>query len=361
VPQEMTSLQRVKAVLSGAPADRVPVCLLSFQNAAHLAGYGIDEYCLDGDKMAAAQLAYWEVFQHDIIDIENGVAAMAEAVGCEVAYTRDAPPWVTRPAISSLAEVDSLPDVDPLRSPGLSALLRATQIVAGALGDRVCVRGESDQGPFNLAAEILGMERFLLALTEPEQAAGLHRLLSYAAAQVEKLARAQIAAGSHFTLIGESTAGPDVCSPATYRRFALPYEQGLVKTLRREGVEVGIHMCGNATRIIPDMLSTSALYFELDAKIDRSAVRRATEGRVTIFGTVDPGQLLPCGTADEVAAAARNDIRLLGQNGRYVLTPGCTLPFDTPVENVRALVATAREYGCYRADGKLASASDAAI
>ena len=344
-------------MLSGAIPDRVPVCLLSFQNAARLAGYGIDEYCLDGDKMAAAQLGYWDTFQHDIIDIENGVAAMAEAVGCEVEYTNDAPPWVVRPAIDDLAEVGSLPDVDPAgaatRSPGLSALLKATRVVADAVGDRVCVRGESDQGPFDLAVEILGMERFLLALTDPEQAGGLHRLLSYASAQVEKLARAQIAAGSHYTLIGESTAGPDVCSPAMYRRYALPYERQLVETLRRQGVETGIHMCGNATRIITDMVGTGALYFELDSKIDRAVVRQATAGSVTIFGTVDPGHLLPHGSPDEVAAAAREDIRMLGQNGRFVLAPGCTLPSDTPVENVKALVTAAHQYGRYDASGKL--------
>jgi MtaA/CmuA family methyltransferase len=349
----MTSLERVKAVLSGAIPDRVPVCLLSFQNAARLAGYGIDEYCLDGGKMAEAQLGYWDTFQHDIIDIENGVAAMAEAVGCEVEYRSDAPPWVVRPALASLAEVGSLPDVDLIKSLGLSALLEATGIVAGAVGDRVCVRGESDQGAFNLAAEILGMERFLLALTDPEPADGLHRLLSYASAQVEKLARAQIAAGSHYTLIGESTAGPDVCSPAMYRRYALPYERQLVHRLRSQGVEVGIHMCGNATRIIGDMVGTSALYFELDYKIDRTVVRQATAGSVTIFGTVDPGDLLPHGTPGDVTAAARADIRTLGQNGRYVLAPGCTLPSDTPIENVEALVTAAHLYGRYDEAGKL--------
>ena len=90
MPDIMTSLERVRAVLAGALPDRVPVCLLSFQNAAWLAGYSVGEYCQDGDKIAAAQLAYWDAFRHDIIDIENGVAAMAEAVGCGVEYHDDA-------------------------------------------------------------------------------------------------------------------------------------------------------------------------------------------------------------------------------------------------------------------------------
>ena len=350
---QMTSLQHVQTVLAGGIPDRIPVCLLSFQNAARLAGYSVGEYCQDGTKMAAAQLAYWEAFRHDIIDIESGIAATSEAIGCTVEYREDAPPWVTHPAINSLDEVGSLPDIDPERAPSLAELLKATRLVAARLGSQVCIRGESDLAPFSLAAQVFGMENMLLALTDPEQADGLHRLLAYTTEQVARLARARIAAGSHYTLIGDSTAGPDVCSPTVYRRFALPYEQRLIETLRPAGVEVGIHICGNATRIIKDMVQSGALYFELDHKIDRAAVRQATAGRVTIFGTLDPGWLLPRGTAAEVRAAAIEDIQLLGQAGRYVLSPGCTLPYDTPVENLRALVDAAHEYGRYAPDGKL--------
>lgn len=352
---QTTSLQRVRTVLAGGIPDRVPVCLLSFQNAARLAGYNVGEYCQDGAKMAAAQLAYWEAFRHDIIDIESGIAATAEAIGCEVAYSDDAPPWVTRAAINSLEEVSSLPDIDPERAPSLAELLKATRLVAARLGDQVCIRGESDLAPFSLAAQLLGMENFLFALTDPDQADGLHRLLAYTTEQVAKLARAQIAAGSHYTLIGDSTAGPDVCSPAMYRRFAWPYERRLIEALHPAGVQVGIHICGNATPIIKDMIETGAPYFELDYKIDCAAVKRATAGSVTVFGTIDPARLLPFGTPDQVMLATREDLQLLGEGGRYVLSPGCTLPYDTPFENIAALVKAAHEYGRYRADGKLVS------
>jgi uroporphyrinogen decarboxylase len=350
---ETTSLERVRTVLTGGIPDRVPVCLLSFQNAARLAGYNVGEYCQDGAKMAAAQLAYWEVFRHDVIDIESGIAATAEAIGCEVAYSEDAPPWVTRPAIHSLDEVGWLPDIDPERAPSLAELLKATRLVAARLGDHVCIRGESDLAPFSLAAQLLGMENFLLALTDPEQADGLHRLLAYTTEQVARLAKAQIAAGSHYTLIGDSTAGPDVCSPAMYRRFAWPYEWRLIETLRPAGVQVGIHICGNATSIINDMIQSGAPYFELDYKIDRAAVKRATASSVTVFGTLDPSGLLPFGTPDQVTVAAREDMQLLGEGGRYVLSPGCTLPYDTPFENIAALVKAAHEYGRYGPEGRL--------
>jgi MtaA/CmuA family methyltransferase len=313
----------------------------------------VREYCQNGKRMAEAQLAYWDEFRHDIIDIENGVAAMAEAVGCHVEYPDHEPPWIVKPALESLEEVASLPDVDPFKSPSLAEFIRATAIVAKELADTICIRAESDQGPFSLAAEILGTEGFLMALRDPEQTESIHRLLAYAENQIVQLARAQRDAGSHYTMIGDSLAGPDVCSPADYRKYALPYERSLVNRLGREGIGMGIHMCGNATAIVEDMLETGALYFELDQKIDRARVRRTTRGRVTLFGTVDPTHILCLGSVDQVEEKAREDMRLLGRNGRYVLSPGCTLPYNTPFENVRALVEAGRQYGRYGENGQL--------
>jgi MtaA/CmuA family methyltransferase len=180
-----------------------------------------------------------------------------------------------------------------------------------------------------------------------EQTAKIHRLLEYAADQIARLARAQIAAGAHFTLIGDSIAGPDVCSPKLYRTFAQPYEKRVVDTLRQAGIGTGIHICGNASSIVADMTDTGALYIELDYKIDRTRARAATGGRTTIFGTLDPHGLLVHGTPEDVMAMAREDIRLLGQRGRFVLSPGCTLAPETPVRNVHAVVEAARQYGEY--------------
>jgi uroporphyrinogen decarboxylase len=339
--------------MKGEIPDCLPVCLLSFQNAARFAGMSVGEYCQNGKRMAEAQLAYWEEFRHDIIDIENGIAAMAEAVGCLVEYPENEPPWIVKPALDSLENVEQLPDVDPFTSPSLAEFIKATGIVARELSQTVCIRAESDQGPFSLAAEILGTDKFLMALRDPEQTENVHKLLAYAEDQIIKLAHAQTDAGSHYTMIGDSLAGPDVCSPADYRKYAFPYEKSLVNRLKKEGIGMGIHICGNATAIVGDMVETGAPYLELDHKIDRDRVRRITDGRVTLFGTIDPSTIMSLGSVDEVEENAKEDIMLLGRNGRYVLSPGCTLPYNTPFENVRVLVETGRHYGRYGKDGKL--------
>jgi MtaA/CmuA family methyltransferase len=236
---------------------------------------------------------------------------------------------------------------DPYRDPPLAELLKATRLVAEEVGDRACVIGRADQGPFSLATMIMGMVQFLTAVGEGDRQEELDRLLEFSLEVCYRYAVAQMEQGAHMTSVGESIAGPDVCSPADYRRYAWPYEQRLVERLKADGIPVALHICGDATRIVDDMVATGAAVLELDYKIDMARVKEATRGRTTVLGPIDPSGVLALGTPADVEAAAREAIDVLGPGGGLILGPGCALPPDTPAENVHALLETAREYGRY--------------
>jgi MtaA/CmuA family methyltransferase len=346
---EMSSLQRCLTVLQGGVPDRVPVCLENFMHAAAVTGYTVKEYCLDGEKMATAHIAAWEKFQHDLIDLENGVTALAQSVGCKVEFYDDgaSPPWVAGPALESIEQIDQLKPIDPYQEGPLLEMIKATRLISKALGQHVCLLSEADQGPFSLAAQIVDPQEFLVALLDPDKEAYVHRLLDYAYEQVLIYARALIEAGAHLTMMGESISGPDVCSPRVYQKFAYPYQKRLIKTLRAEGKEIGLHICGNATRIIEPMVETGAIFLQVDYKIDRTACKHASQGKTTLIGTVDPSAVMALGTPEEVIQTARSDIDHLAKGGGFILSPGCTLPYTTPDENVSALIDVARDYGRY--------------
>jgi MtaA/CmuA family methyltransferase len=337
----MTPRERVGRVLAGELPDRVPVLLQNFQNTAWLAGMTQREFSRSGARMAEAQLAAWERFGHDVLDLENGTAALAEACGCEAEYPVDEPPRVTKPAIASLDEVNRLAPTDPERDGMLPELLDATRRVTAALDGRALVVGEADQGPFDLAALLLGPEPFFIALMDAEQHEGVVRLLEYCTEQSLRYALAQAAAGADFVEIGDSTAGPDVCSPRIYRKFAYPFEVRLAAELSARGVPLVLHICGNTTAIMGDMAATGAALLEFDYKADMVRCRVAAGDRVLV-GNVDPSGVMALGTPEQVSQACREAIRVLGANGRFILSPGCTLPATTPAENVEAMMEAAR-------------------
>jgi uroporphyrinogen decarboxylase len=343
----MNSLQRCMTVLHNGIPDRVPVCLQNFMHAANLGGYTISEYCQDGTKMANAHISAWERFGHDMIDLENGVTALAQAVGCQVEYVEDAAPRVVAPAINSIEEVDRLKPIDPKQDATLPEMLKATRLIADELGDRVCLLSEADQGPFSLAAHIIGPVEFLTLLLQPEMEPQIRRLLEYTTDQVLRYSRALIEAGAYLTMMGESISGPDVCSPKVYRGYAWPYQKRLVDTLQAEGKEIGMHICGNATRIIEQMVNTGSIFLQVDYKINHDMCKRAATGKTTLIGTVNPSEIMALGTAEQVMETARSDIEHLGGGGGFILSSGCTLPSITPDDNIIALIEAAKAYGQY--------------
>jgi uroporphyrinogen decarboxylase len=352
----MTSIERVETVLAGGIPDRVPVDLHDFMVAARASGTSLAEHFHSAEAMAEAHIASWRRYRHDVVLVESGTASLAEACGVGAEYLADSAPVSLAPAIASLDEVDRLVVPDPYRVSPLRENLEATRLVVREIGREAFIMGRADQGPFSLASMILGMEGFLLALALPDQAEGLARLLAFCETVVQRYAVAQAEQGAHMTSIGDSVAGPDVCSPAVYRALAWPAEERLARHLAGHGIRLACHICGNATPIVPDMVATSAAVLELDWKCELPAVKAAAAGRATVLGVIDPSGVIARGTPETVEAAARDELAVLAPGGGLILGPGCALPPDTPAENIEALVAAAERWGRYRPNGSLLTA-----
>jgi uroporphyrinogen decarboxylase len=354
----MDSVERVETVLRGAIPDRVPVDLHNFLMAAQASGLPFPEFLQNGEAMAETHLALWREFGHDVLILENGTTALAQACGCQVEYLSGSAPVLIQPALRSLDDLDRLALPDFNHAHPLDQNLKATRIVSGAVGRDAYIIGRADQGPFSLAAMLLGMDTFLLALADPNEHERLHALLAFALEAVTGYAVAQFEHGAHMTSIGESLSGPDVTSPRMYREFEWRYACRLVERLKARHIPLAYHICGNATRIVPDMAATGAAVLELDYKCDMPTIKAATQGITTILGVIDPSGVLALGNARLVAEKAREELRILAPGGGLILGPGCALPPLTPPENIHALIETAHQYGRYTVDGALMQAKE---
>jgi uroporphyrinogen decarboxylase len=312
---------------------------------------GVESYAdffRDGEAMAEGQIMAWRRFGHDVLLIENGTAALAEACGVQVQYQSDSAPVAKEPAISNLDEVDELEVPDPYGDPLLREMLKATRIVVQEIGDHAFVIGRADQGPFSLACEIRGMSEFMMDLALGEEPAKIHKLLDFCRRVSMRYALAQTAQGAHCTSIGESPSGPDLISPEYYRRYAYPHVKRLVTDLRAKGVRLAYHICGNATPIIGDMVRTGAAVIEIDQKADMKTCKDAARGKSTLLGPIDPSDVLANGTPDLVREKCLEALKILAPGGGFILGPGCALPATTPHENVDVLIEVVKEHGCYR-------------
>lgn len=341
----MNSIERTLRTLSFQPVDRVPVDLHNFMVTPRFLGVtDYAEFFRDGEAMAEAQIKAWERYGHDVVMVENGTAALAEACGVQVEYLKDSAPVAKTPAISSLDEVDKLEVPDPYKDPLLSELLKTTRIVVEEIGDRVFVMGRADQGPFSLACEIRGMSAFLLDLALGKKLDKIHQLLDFCRSVSERYVIAQIEQGAHATSIGDSPSGPDVISPKYYREFAYPYVKDLVSNIKKKDIILAYHICGNSTPIIEDMVSTGTAILEIDQKADQQASKAAAAGKATLLGPIDPSEVMANGTPELVMEKCNEALENLSPGGGFILGPGCALPPNTPDENIDAMIEAAKKF-----------------
>jgi MtaA/CmuA family methyltransferase len=348
----MNSLERTTAVISGGIPDRVPTDLHNFLMAARLAGIALPEGLQSGELMAESHLAAWRRFGHDMILVENGTTAMAQAMGCEVLYGEEVAPRVVGPVLKSLADAGELRIPDPEKDHPLPEVLEAVRLLRREIGDRAFIMGRADQAPLALAAAVRGYEAFLLDLADPEDPAALDRLLDACLEATTRYALALKAAGAHGTSLGEF--GSDLISPAMYRRYALPRLKKFYAAMNAARFPASLHQCGNTAAVLADMVAGGAPLLELDPRTCAHAAKEAARGKAAVLGMVDPAGVLHRGTPALVEEKSREALEVLAPGGGFILGPGCALVPETPEDNVAALVECAARHGRYARDGSLA-------
>ncbi len=340
----MNSIERTFAVLKHEIPDRIPVDLHNFLVSAHQANFPFSQCFRNGEMMAEAQIKAWHEYKHDILLLENGVASSAEALGCPVNYYDDKAPTVVAPIIHNYKDVDKLKVPDPYNTFPLNELLKATRIVVKEIGDKAFIVGRADQGAFSLASALRGYQNLLMDVALGQDLEKIHKLLSFCNEVIKRYALAQLEMGAHSTSIGD--LGTEITSPQIARDFIFPYAKELFSVIHNKKKPAALHMCGNSTPIVADMVATGADIIELDHKTDMQAAKIAARGKAAILGVLDPVMLLK-GTLKDVEESAKECIKILGPGGGFILGPGCALPADTPAQNIHMLIECSHKYGHY--------------
>jgi MtaA/CmuA family methyltransferase len=344
--EKMSSIERVQAAIDLRKPDRVPVDLHNFQPAAYATGLPLSEVFQDGELLAQAMLDAWREFGHDMILLENGTACNAQACGVEVSYRDDAAPAAHKPLVMNLEDVADLQVPDPYTTFPMNEILKATRILSKEIGDQVWICARADQGPMDLSAQLRGISEIMMDIALEEQTDLLHALIDYSRRVATRYAYALIECGGHSTSIGEPIAGPDLLSPKHYRQYPWIHEKRMVDELKEHDIILHNHICGNTVPILDEFIATGAQILEIDHKTDIHKIKDASRHKTCLLGNIDTN-LMMSGSPEEVDEACRNLIEVWKPDSGFILGPGCALGTTTPVDNIHALVESAKKYGMY--------------
>lgn len=335
----MNSRERCLAAIRGQEVDRVPVFPLLMAFAADHAGLTYREFATNGSALAEAQLSVYERFHPDALTVASDTARLPADLGGDIAYPEDHPPFVRSPMLRDAVELKHLRRPDPARKGSRMAdRLLALQILRRAVGEECLVLGWLNM-PFAEACLACGLENFLILLSDDPHCA--HEIISFMRDCVIDYGLSQIDVGAEMLGLGDSAAS--LLSPSLYREFALPYERQICDVFHGAGALVKLHICGNTTALLPDMIASGADLFNVDHMVDIDhACRIYSQAEVCFKGNLDPVTDFMEVTPDECRCRS---LRLLAKAGghKYMLSAGCEIPVGAADEVFDAFCQAPRE------------------
>jgi len=339
----MNGYQRINTVLDGGWPDRRPVMLHNFMPAAREAGMTQAQYRSSPENIARAHIEAAEKYELDGVLIDVDTSTTASALGVPTKYPEDDPAVCHRGNVETLEAVDDLQPVDLSKSERVMTWIEACRLVKQHFGDHKFVRGNCDQLPFSVACMMRSVGTWMLDLTNEEEEERVFKLLDYALEACLQFVNLMAETGVDMMSHGDSPAGPEMISPAMYRKFALPYQQRVVHRIHEHGKPCLIHICGNTERILETLPATGADAFELDYKTDAQEILRVIGPRAVLSGNLDPSGVLARGTPELVTEKTRDLLDIYRDCPHLIVCSGCALPPASPEATIRAMISTARE------------------
>jgi uroporphyrinogen decarboxylase len=336
----MNGRERIENALKGLENDRTPVMLHNFQMAAREAGFTMERYRESPKNIADTFIRAIETYDYDGVLVDIDTATLAGAAGVPVDFPEDEPARTHEPLLTELDNFDFLREVKVADYKYIQIWCEAVAILKDYFKNEIYIRGNCDQAPFSLASMLRPPQEWMMDLMMNEEKA--LELIDICAGLTIQFIETMTETGCHMVSNGDSPAGPEMISPDMYEKFALPYEKRVVEAAHDAGAAYTLHICGDTTVILDTITKTGADALELDYKTDVHKAREALDGKMTFIGNIDPSGVIALGTPDDVKRETEKLLAVFADTPRFILNAGCSIPPNTPSENLKALISAAR-------------------
>ena len=130
-------------------------------------------------------------------------------------------------------------------------------------------------------------------------------------------------------------------SPAHIREFLIPRMKRMIDLVHHYDAFVMHHSDGAVRQIIPDMIKIGIdildpVQWRCEG-MDREGLKRDFGEKLIFHGAMDNQYTLAFGSVEEVCQEVRDNLRILGEGGGYILGPCHNIQVISPPENIVAM------------------------
>lgn len=341
----MNSMERILAVCNHELPDRIPFLLSTREFGMKYAGFSLSNAFTDPDSFIRAQIKVMQDFNQDGVWDINAVPVVDEALGAKLIFPEDDSPYVDyNPFLKSIAELDKLKPVNPNTDGRMPYMLSLVQKLKAAVGPNVPLFAWVSQ-PFRSACMLRGETNFYRDLIRhPNEA---KELLSFLTDNLIAYGKALIDRGADIIHTSNPVANTECISLKHYREFVHPYSKRFLGSLKEYGAKKTMyHTCGRWSDRLDLVCEENADIIHFD-EIAISEFKQRFSDKAVAFGNLHTVDVLHQGTPETAAEAALQCIKDGKAGGRFILSANCSVPRDTPPENIRAICRVHEKFGRY--------------
>lgn len=296
---EMTSKDRVLAMLNKKPVDKIPVITGSTMVVEYInqSGGTWPDFHSDASIMVDITSKMHTEVGIDNIVFPFGMFIESIALGLDVKMGR----IDIHPSIRSFFNRPDEVDYDGfLENKYVQTTLQATAIAKDKFPDAAIT--PFLVAPVTLAGDLMGAENLSkLSIRCLQKEKHMDKMMEWVnvALEINKIyAKACIDAGADVLYYSDASASPNLVMPEFYYKVGVPAEKNLGDYIHKFGKPWELHICGDTGPCIEGMASTGANCLSVEQAIDmKDAVRFA--GGVPVAGNVTP-LLMVEGTKEQI-------------------------------------------------------------
>jgi len=138
-----------------------------------------------------------------------------------------------------------------------------------------------------------------------------------------------------------------------FRQLALPAVKRAIELATAAGMPTHVHSCGPESQLVKifaeetDLTVIDPLEIPPMGDCDLAEMKRLYGDKIVLKGNLHTTDVMLRGSVEDVVSASKKAIDDAGRGGGFILSTGDQCGRDTPDENLRAMVETARTYGKY--------------
>ncbi len=331
----MTGKERIFAAMRGEKTDKIPWVPFAGVHAGKLLGYNALEVSTEIDKLTESLLEVNKIYKPDGQPVMFDLQIEAEILGCDMVWSDSGPPTVSS---HPLSEIPEIPDTLPGPADGRLGLeLEAMRRMKESVGDTTALYGLCT-GPFTLASHLRGTNIFMDMILDPDY---VHKLLAYTLSVSKKMASYFIEAGMDVVAAVDPLISQ--ISPAHFQEFMHGPFSELFSHIKENGAFSSFFVCGNASMNIEPMCKTGPDNISVDENVDLAAAKDITDRyKIVIAGNIPLTSVMLFGNQQDNMKCTVELIDSVSGN-LLIVSPGCDMPYDLPIENTLAVEQAVHE------------------